>query len=171
MEQLPQKIRIEKLKFPVSNFKFHSNPYSYVPRKCSATNRIIKAKDHASVQISIAKVDENGRYTGENQVYALCGFVRARGESDDSLNRLAQRDGFLKNVWSASSQRWGKMEEKFGFPFYAIFRFRFSYAGLRGPLWDGNVVMVSTSRNLFSLDYGERERMGFCWYCYAFIYR
>ncbi|KAI9781311.1 MAG: 40S ribosomal protein S21 [Geoglossum umbratile] len=69
----------------------------YVPRKCSATNRIIKAKDHASVQISIGKVDENGRYTGENQVYALCGFVRAMGESDDSLNRLAQRDGFLKN--------------------------------------------------------------------------
>jgi small subunit ribosomal protein S21e len=52
------------------------------------------------VQISIGKVDENGRYTGENQVYALCGFVRSRGESDDSLNRLAQRDGLLKGVWS-----------------------------------------------------------------------
>ena len=78
------------------------SPTSYVPRKCSATNRIIKAKDHASVQISIAKVDENGRYTGENQTYALCGFVRAMGESDDSINRLAQRDGFLKSVWSAS---------------------------------------------------------------------
>ena len=74
----------------------------YVPRKCSATNRIIKAKDHGSVQISIAKVDENGRYTGENQVYALSGFVRAMGESDDSINRLTQRDGFLKSVWSAS---------------------------------------------------------------------
>ncbi|PKS08339.1 hypothetical protein jhhlp_005283 [Lomentospora prolificans] len=73
----------------------------YVPRKCSATNRIIKAKDHASVQISIAKVDENGRaIQGENIVYALCGFVRAVGESDDSLNRLAQRDGLLKNVWN-----------------------------------------------------------------------
>ncbi|KFX96404.1 hypothetical protein O988_05342 [Pseudogymnoascus sp. VKM F-3808] len=57
-----------------------------VPRKCSATNRIIKAKDHASVQISVGKVDENGRYTGDNQVYALCGFVRSMGESDDSLN-------------------------------------------------------------------------------------
>ncbi len=57
------------------------------------------------MQISIGKVDENGRYTGENQVYALCGFVRAMGESDDSLNRLAQRDGLLKNVWSASRQR------------------------------------------------------------------
>ena len=79
--------------------------FSYVPRKCSATNRIIKAKDHASVQISVGKVDENGRFTGESQVYALCGFVRAMGESDDSLNRLAQRDGLLKNVWSGSSQR------------------------------------------------------------------
>lgn len=78
---------------------------SYVPRKCSATNRIIKAKDHASVQISVGKVDENGRYTGENQVYALCGFVRAMGEGDDSLNRLVQRDGLVKNVWSGSSQR------------------------------------------------------------------
>ncbi|KAF5123963.1 40S ribosomal protein S21 [Metarhizium anisopliae] len=74
----------------------------YVPRKCSATNRIIKAKDHGSVQISIAKVDENGRaISGESHVYALCGFVRAMGESDDSMNRLAQRDGLLKNVWSA----------------------------------------------------------------------
>ncbi|PNP55325.1 hypothetical protein THARTR1_04467 [Trichoderma harzianum] len=74
----------------------------YVPRKCSATNRIIKAKDHGSVQISIAKVDENGRAVpGENHVYALCGFIRAMGESDDSLNRLAQRDGLVKSVWSA----------------------------------------------------------------------
>ncbi len=78
---------------------------SYVPRKCSATNRIIKAKDHASVQLSVGKVDENGRYTGENQVYALCGFVRSRAESDDALNRLAQRDGFLKSVWSAQPTR------------------------------------------------------------------
>jgi small subunit ribosomal protein S21e len=82
-----------------------SSSTSYVPRKCSATNRIIKANDHASVQISVGKVDENGRYTGENQTYALCGFIRARGESDDSLNRLAQRDGYIRNVWAASSQR------------------------------------------------------------------
>ena len=30
--------------------------YLYIPRKCSATNRLITAKDHASVQIEIAKV-------------------------------------------------------------------------------------------------------------------
>jgi len=74
---------------------------SYVPRKCSATGRIIKAKDHGSCQISIAKVDENGRAVqGENIIYALSGFVRAMGESDDALNRLAQRDGLVKSVWS-----------------------------------------------------------------------
>jgi len=74
----------------------------YVPRKCSATNRIIKATDHASVQITVANVDENGRATGQNKTYALCGFVRAMGESDDAMNRLLQRDGYLKNVWSSS---------------------------------------------------------------------
>lgn len=89
----------------IVHLKLMTSLHSYVPRKCSATNRIIKAKDHASVQISVGKVDENGRFTGESQVYALCGFVRAMGESDDSLNRLAQRDGLLKNVWSGSSQR------------------------------------------------------------------
>ncbi|MCJ1440161.1 MAG: 40S ribosomal protein S21 [Stictis urceolatum] len=74
----------------------------YIPRKCSATNRLIQAQDHAAVQISIANVSEDGRATGENQVYALSGFVRAIGESDSSVNRLAQRDGYLKSVWSAS---------------------------------------------------------------------
>ncbi|KAK8441632.1 40S ribosomal protein S21 [Candidozyma auris] len=75
----------------------------YVPRKCSASNRIIKAKDHASVQINIANVDEEGRaIPGDNVTYALSGYIRARGEGDDSINRLAQQDGLLKNVWSYS---------------------------------------------------------------------
>ncbi|CAJ0626936.1 20274_t:CDS:2 [Entrophospora sp. SA101] len=70
----------------------------YHPRKCSATNRIITAKDHASVQINVGEVDENGQYKNEWKTYALCGFVRQSGESDDSLNRLATEDGC--NVWS-----------------------------------------------------------------------
>ncbi|KAI1109895.1 ribosomal protein S21e [Nemania sp. NC0429] len=71
----------------------------YVPRKCSATGRLIKATDHASVQISVASLDENGRQIpGENHVYALSGF----GESDDAFNRITQKDGLLKNVWSAN---------------------------------------------------------------------
>ncbi|KAG7154970.1 40S ribosomal protein S21-like [Homarus americanus] len=44
----------------------------YVPRKCSASNRIIYAKDHASIQINLAE-----------------------GESDDCLARLAKKDGVL----------------------------------------------------------------------------
>ncbi|KAG5358024.1 40S ribosomal protein [Yarrowia sp. B02] len=75
----------------------------YVPRKCSATNRIIKADDHSSVQINVAKVDENGRaIPGDNITYALSGYVRSRAEADDSFNRLTQQDGILKNVWSYS---------------------------------------------------------------------
>lgn len=75
----------------------------YVPRKCSATNRIIKAKDHAAVQLNIANIDEEGRaILGDNTTYVLSGYVRGRGEADDSLNRLAQQDGLLKNVWSYS---------------------------------------------------------------------
>ncbi|KAG0679822.1 40S ribosomal protein S21 [Pichia californica] len=75
----------------------------YIPRKCSATNRIIKAKDHASVQIAVANVDEEGRAIPEsNTLYALSGFVRAAGEADDQINRLTQQDGLINNVWSYS---------------------------------------------------------------------
>ncbi|PVU97085.1 hypothetical protein BB560_005768 [Smittium megazygosporum] len=71
----------------------------YIPRKCSATNKLISAKDHAAVQINIAEVDQNGVMTGAVKTYALSGFVRSLAESDDSLNRLATEDGFLKGVW------------------------------------------------------------------------
>ncbi|BGO91680.1 hypothetical protein NBRC10512_008128 [Rhodotorula toruloides] len=71
----------------------------YVPRKCSATNRLIIAKDHASVQINVAEVDESGKMTGSNVTYAFCGSVRETGDADESLNRLATQDGLLKNVF------------------------------------------------------------------------
>ena len=65
----------------------------YIPRKCSATNRLITAKDHASVQIEIAEVDENGKITGKKNIIDLAGFMRQRGEADACLNRLfADRD-------------------------------------------------------------------------------
>ncbi|KAG6430205.1 hypothetical protein SASPL_108267 [Salvia splendens] len=50
----------------------------YIPRKCSATNRLITSKDHASVQINVGHVDESGRYTGQFSTFALCGFIRAQ---------------------------------------------------------------------------------------------
>lgn len=68
----------------------------YIPRKCSASNRIIHAKDHASVQLALADVDEStGRITGTLKMYAICGEIRRMGESDDCINRLAKRDGIL----------------------------------------------------------------------------
>ncbi|GLJ47999.1 hypothetical protein SUGI_1013640 [Cryptomeria japonica] len=60
----------------------------YIPRKCSATNRLITSKDHASVQINIGHVDENGICTGQFTTFALCGVVRAQGEADSSVDRL-----------------------------------------------------------------------------------
>ncbi|EKX41737.1 small subunit ribosomal protein S21e, cytoplasmic [Guillardia theta CCMP2712] len=60
----------------------------YVPRKCSATNRLIQAKDHGSVQINIAHVDANGTNSGAYTTVALCGFVRQNGAADAALTRI-----------------------------------------------------------------------------------
>jgi len=68
----------------------------YVPRKCTASNRIIHAKDHASIQINLADVDETtGRMTETTRTYAICGAIRRMGESDDCINRLAKKDGIV----------------------------------------------------------------------------
>ena len=49
----------------------------YIPRKCSASNRILAAKDHAWVQLNFAEVDpETGRMTGEFKTYAIAGSIR-----------------------------------------------------------------------------------------------
>jgi small subunit ribosomal protein S21e len=73
---------------------------SLIPYNSSATNRLITAKDHASIQLNVADVNEEGRSTNSFSTYALCGFVRKEAEADDSINRLATHDGYLKNVWS-----------------------------------------------------------------------
>nr|Q4KTC0.1 RecName: Full=Small ribosomal subunit protein eS21; AltName: Full=40S ribosomal protein S21 [Suberites domuncula]AAX48898.1 S21 [Suberites domuncula] len=66
----------------------------YIPRKCSASGRIIGARDYAAVQLNIADVDEKtGRVTGGFKTYAVSGFIRAMGESDDCLHRICTRDG------------------------------------------------------------------------------
>jgi small subunit ribosomal protein S21e len=78
----------------------------YVPRKCAASNKIIAAKDHAAVQLDIAEVDEQtGRITGKNRTYALCGSIRMMGEADDSLVRLATRDGFIGRGYYAKDTK------------------------------------------------------------------
>ena len=76
----------------------------YIPRKCLVRNwiivtkdhQIIAAKDHASIQINIADVDETtGRMTSTYKTYAICGQIRRMGESDDCINRLAKKDGII----------------------------------------------------------------------------
>ncbi|CAN8071667.1 unnamed protein product [Agarophyton chilense] len=70
----------------------------YIPRKCSASNRLITAKDHASVQITIARVDENGVKNGEHDTIAICGYVRRKGLSDDAFYRISKEKGFYKST-------------------------------------------------------------------------
>ncbi len=61
----------------------------YVPRKCSATGRIIGSGDHASVQFNIGHVNADGLYTNKYTAVALCGYVRENGFADASVNRYA----------------------------------------------------------------------------------
>lgn len=65
----------------------------YVPRKCSYTNRLIKAKDHASVQINVANVDPvTGIMTNENTTFCLAGYIRFKAEGDMALSYLVQKN-------------------------------------------------------------------------------
>ena len=67
----------------------------YIPRKCSATNNLITAFDHCSVQIEICDVDQNGKKTSKNKTVALAGIMRQRGEADACLNRLFGEMGLI----------------------------------------------------------------------------
>merc|ERR1712151_617666 len=67
----------------------------YLPRKCSATNRLIPAKEHGAMQLNVGQVDEAGVYTGEFYTFAIAGFIRSRGEGDPCLNRLFHEKGLL----------------------------------------------------------------------------
>mmetsp|Transcript_11077 Transcript_11077/g.26270 ORF Transcript_11077/g.26270 Transcript_11077/m.26270 type:complete len:83 (-) Transcript_11077:114-362(-) len=63
----------------------------YIPRKCSWTNKLIQARDHASVQINIGHLDESGIYSKEYTTFALSGKVRAMGEADSAIDILWQK--------------------------------------------------------------------------------
>jgi small subunit ribosomal protein S21e len=60
----------------------------YIPRKCSASHRLITPKDHAAVQINIAHLDKNGRYNGQCTTFAFCGFIRHKGDAPMHFDRL-----------------------------------------------------------------------------------
>ncbi len=55
---------------------------------CSAwSNKLITAKDHASVQINIGHLDGNGVYSGAFTTYALAGKVRGMVSAWSSVDR------------------------------------------------------------------------------------
>jgi small subunit ribosomal protein S21e len=64
----------------------------YIPRKCSWTNRLVQAKDHASVQINVANVDPvTGMATADSVPYCLAGYIRFKSEGDMALTSLVQK--------------------------------------------------------------------------------
>lgn len=70
----------------------------YVPRRCFATNRLLDAKDHASVQVTLStaglKEYENKKQQ-ENITMILSGFVRTKGNADAALNKYLKSKGLL----------------------------------------------------------------------------
>jgi hypothetical protein len=57
------------------------------------------------VQVVIADVDANGRALSTSTSFALSGQVRAQGEGDDSLNRLATKAGCKLEVHCAPTMK------------------------------------------------------------------
>jgi small subunit ribosomal protein S21e len=68
----------------------------YIPRTCSVTNKLIGPKDHASVQISVADIDEEtGVAKATSQTVCINGFVRKNAFSDAAMTRLMRDRGVL----------------------------------------------------------------------------
>ncbi|OCF45989.1 30S small subunit ribosomal protein S21e [Kwoniella heveanensis CBS 569] len=58
--------------------------------------RLVTAQDHASIQIQVADVDADGKaIKGSSTPIVICGRIRAQGDSDDSINRIATKAGLL----------------------------------------------------------------------------
>lgn len=70
-------------------------PVHLIYNKLTATiaDQLITSKDHASIQLSVVDVDAEGKALSTTTTFAICGQVRANGESDDSINRLATKAG------------------------------------------------------------------------------
>lgn len=61
----------------------------YLPRKCDYTDRLITSKDHASIQISICDVNQDGTINlAKANLVTISGFVRSTGQGDMALTHL-----------------------------------------------------------------------------------
>ena len=68
---------------------------STIPRKCFATNKILGAKDKASVQINFSNVRLNRPEKSKPISVSLSGFVRSKGNSDAAVNRFLKQEGLI----------------------------------------------------------------------------
>ncbi len=70
----------------------------YIPRKCSATSRIIGPKDHASIQIFVPDINEDGQVDRSSGFrLAICGFIRDKGRSDYEIEKLLKYNNYYPN--------------------------------------------------------------------------
>lgn len=66
----------------------------YVPRKCSATSKIIGPSDKTSVQIIVPRVDPEGKViAGSEDVLAISGYLRTKGRSEWEIEKLLRAKG------------------------------------------------------------------------------
>lgn len=64
----------------------------YIPRKCSWTNRLIRATDRGAVQFRVAQVEKDGTMKRGEYVYiSLSGSLRSKGEADMAVNELVKQ--------------------------------------------------------------------------------
>lgn len=68
----------------------------YIPRTCSATNKLIGPKDHSSVQFNVVDIDEEtGVMKTTSHSIAISGYVRKNAISDAAITRLMKERGVL----------------------------------------------------------------------------
>ncbi len=67
----------------------------YIPRKCGATSKVIGPKDHASVQIYVPDLDENGKVIlNQGFKVAISGFIRDKGRSDLEIEKILRANKY-----------------------------------------------------------------------------
>nr|BAK02400.1 predicted protein [Hordeum vulgare subsp. vulgare] len=68
----------------------------YLPRKCDYTDRLITSKDHASIQLTIAQLNEDGTVNlAKNDIITISGFVRGTGQGDMALTQLLSENKII----------------------------------------------------------------------------
>jgi small subunit ribosomal protein S21e len=60
----------------------------YIPRKCCWSNKLIMAKDHASITINIGHLDTNKIYNKQFTNFSISGQIRAKGEADSAVQSI-----------------------------------------------------------------------------------